>query len=260
MGILNLTPDSFHDGGRYNNVEDAIEQTGKMLEHGAKIIDVGAASSRPGAKEISEQEELERLIPILTKLVQEFPDSVFSIDTYRSNVAQAAIESGASIINDISGGMWDKNLLTVVAEFQVPYVLMHIVGKPKDMQKNPEYKNVTTDVAYYFSEKIAHLKELGIHDIILDPGFGFGKTVQHNYELLNHLDHFRMFELPILAGISRKSMIYKHLKIEPDDSLNGTTAIHMVALERGAKILRVHDVKEAKECIDLYEKVHQSAI
>ena len=257
MGILNLTPDSFHDGGRYNTKEKAQERTEQMLNEGAAIIDIGAASSRPGAREIDEQEEFDRIAPILEHLIEVFPESIYSVDTYRSEVADKAIKMGASIINDISGGSWDEGLLDVIAYHQVPYVLMHSGGKPIDMQVNPVYDHVVTEIGYFFSEKVIEIKEKGIHDIILDPGFGFGKTIDHNYELLNHLDHFKMFECPILAGISRKSMIYKHLSIESDESLNGTTALNMLALERGAKILRVHDVKEAKECIDLFTKVHE---
>lgn len=259
MGILNITPDSFHDGGKYNSKQEAIKRTSHMLDQGARIIDVGAASSRPGASEINEQEELDRLLPILIALAKEFPETVFSVDTFHSNVAREAIEKGASIINDISGGQWDQNMFDTIVELQVPYVLMHIVGKPKNMQEYPEYENVVTEVGYYFSEKLARLKELGVNDIIIDPGFGFGKSVSHNYDLLNNLDHFQMFELPILAGISRKSMIYKTLNVSAKDSLNGTTAINMVALERGAKILRVHDVKEAFECINLFERVHSNS-
>ncbi len=253
MGILNLTPDSFYDGGQFNVLDRALEQTEKMIYEGAFFIDLGACSTRPGAKEISEDEEKKRLYPILEKLIEKFPKQHFSIDTYRSSVAAGSLDRGASMINDISGGQFDSLMMKTVGKFNVPYVLMHILGTPKEMQKNPKYKNIVQEVLYYFSESVQNAYSNGINDVIIDPGFGFGKTLEHNFELLKNLDLFKSLELPILVGISRKSMIYKKLGISPDEALNGTTVLNTLALLKGVNILRVHDVKQTKESIDLLQ-------
>jgi len=248
MGILNLTPDSFFDGGRFNSEESAVRQTEKMIKEGAFFVDLGACSTRPGAGEISEDEEQKRLFPILEKLVNTFPEVYFSVDTYRSTVAAGSLDRGAAMINDISGGQFDSKMMETVGNYPAPYVLMHIVGSPQKMQENPQYQNVTQEVLYYFSEKVQLAYEKGINDVIIDPGFGFGKTLEHNYELFNNLDLLHSLQLPLLVGVSRKSMIYKKLGITPEEALNGTTALHSLALNKGAHILRVHDVKQAKEC------------
>lgn len=249
MGILNLTPDSFYDGGKYRNEDDILLQTEKMLVEGATFIDVGAYSSRPGAKHISEEEELQRIVPIIKKLVAKFPNIILSIDTFRSEVAKKCIAAGAAIINDISAGEMDSNMMKTVGVLGVPYIMMHIKGTPQNMQKNPEYANVTQEVLYYFSEKIALARSFGINDVIIDPGFGFGKTMEHNFQLLNELTLLKNIELPLLIGLSRKSMIYKTLDSNAQNALNGSTALHAISLAKGAAILRVHDVKEARECI-----------
>ena len=253
MGILNLTPDSFFDGGKYNSIDRAITQVEKMICDGAFFIDLGACSTKPGANQISEEEEKKRLYPILERLIKEFPKNHFSIDTYRASVAEGCLYKGASIINDISGGQFDRAMMETVGKFGAPYVIMHILGKPRDMQKNPAYKNLVQEILYYFSEKIQLAYSNGINDIIIDPGFGFGKTLEHNYELMKNLELFQTLELPLLVGVSRKSMIYKKLETTPDQALNGTTVLHTTAINKGANILRVHDVKEAKECIDLLQ-------
>lgn len=257
MGILNLTPDSFFDGGKYSNEEEIIRQTHKMIIDGAKIIDVGGYSTRPNAKEISEEEEIKRVIPVISLIKTKFPKAIISIDTFRSKVAKKAIESGASIINDISGGTIDTHMFNAVTELDVPYVLMHIKGTPQNMQNNPTYENVVEEVKEYFTTKINELNRLGIKNIILDLGFGFGKTVEHNYQLLNAIDEFKSFGLPILTGVSRKSMINKVLNTKPEEALNGTSVLNTIALMKGTKILRVHDVKEANECVKLVEKLNQ---
>jgi dihydropteroate synthase len=253
MGILNLTPDSFYDGGKFNAEDRALQQTEKMIREGAFFIDLGACSTKPGAKQISEDQEKKRLYPILEKLVKKFPEQHFSIDTYRSKIASDCIAIGASMINDISGGQFDPLMMKTIGKLNVPYVLMHILGTPKDMQKNPKYKNVVQEVLYYFSESVQRAYKSGINDVIIDPGFGFGKTLEHNYDLLKNLELFQNLELPILVGISRKSMIFKKLGISPNEALNGTTVINTIALSKGANILRVHDVKQTKESIDLLQ-------
>lgn len=255
MGILNVTPDSFYDGGNLSNQNDIIAKAGQMLRDGATILDIGGYSSKPGAKEVSEEEELIRVIPTIQLIVKEFPEAIISIDTFRSSVARESIRAGASIINDISAGELDSNMFTTVKELQVPYCLMHMQGNPQNMQNKPTYKNVVTEVFYSLADKVEKLKELGVNDILIDPGFGFGKTIEHNYEILNNLNHFSWLNLPILVGVSRKSMIHKVLNISPSEALNGTTALHSFALLGGANILRVHDVKEAKETIMLYTKL-----
>ena len=254
MGIINVTPDSFYDGGRNNSIETALTHVRKHLEEGAKVIDIGGYSSRPGADEVTEQEELNRTIPVIEAILIAFPDTIISIDTFRSNVAKKAIEAGAAIINDISAGDLDENMFSVVAEKQVPYILMHMQGTPETMQKNPNYKNIIQEITYYFSERINALRKKGVIDIIIDPGFGFGKTLEHNYEILGKLNKFQLLNAPILVGISRKSMIYKLLKVSTQESLNGTIAANIIALQNGATILRVHDVKEAAECAKLDNK------
>ncbi len=251
MGILNCTPDSFFDGGKYHNSASIINQAEKMLSEGATFIDVGAYSSRPGAKHISEEEELDRILPVIKLLISEFSSVLISVDTFRSKVASQCIHHGACIVNDISAGEMDANMFSTVAKLQVPYVMMHMQGTPQNMQQNPTYENVVTDLLYYFSKKIAKLHQLGVNDIITDVGFGFGKTTEHNYQLLTHLELFKNLETPLLAGLSRKGMLYKPLNITADAALNATTAANTVALLHGASILRVHDVKEAVEAVKI---------
>lgn len=258
MGILNITPDSFYDGGKYTSESAIIKQAEKILSGGAAILDVGAASTRPGAKEVSLEEEGRRILPILKLLFKEFPGAIISVDTWRAEIADKAIDAGASIINDISGGTFDHKMIPTIAKLGVPYILMHTKGTPGTMQINPSYTNLLKEIVYFFSEQICKLKSLGARDIILDPGFGFGKTLEHNYELMNKLDCFKVFNLPLLVGISRKSMIYKYLGCSPDEALNGTTTLNTIAVLNGAKILRVHDVKEAVETIKIIEKIRNS--
>jgi dihydropteroate synthase len=254
MGILNITPDSFYDGGKYKTIADLLRQVEKMIREGATFMDMGAYSSRPKAAHITEEDELHRLMPALESVLREFPEAMISIDTFRSPVAKKAIEAGACMINDISGGAMDDHMFQTVAELQVPYVIMHMVGTPKTMQQNTSYKNLTTDVIRYFSEKIFELRKLGVNDILIDPGFGFSKTLDQNYELLNNLDLLGSLELPILAGLSRKSMLYRLLNSSPENALNATTAANMIAMIKGARIIRVHDVKEGIEAIRIFEK------
>ncbi|MCC7506022.1 MAG: dihydropteroate synthase [Saprospiraceae bacterium] len=256
MGILNVTPDSFFDGGRHEDPDHAFRQAEKMIREGARIIDVGGASSRPGADTVPEEEELRRVVPLVSQLAAAFPEIVVSVDTWRASVAREAAAAGAGILNDISAGCMDDNLYPEVAKSGLPYVLMHMQGTPATMQQAPVYDDVVTEVLDFFIAETGRLRTLGVTDIVLDPGFGFGKTVEHNYRLLNHLSLFSSVTgLPVLAGLSRKSMICKVLKVNPAQALNGTTALHMVALQQGAKILRVHDVKEAVEVIRLWEAV-----
>jgi dihydropteroate synthase len=256
MGILNVTPDSFYDGGRYNNESDILLKVENMLNQGATFIDVGAYSSRPNAEHITEEEELLRIVPIIDLLTKSFPDILLSIDTFRSRVAKTCVESGACMINDISAGKMDENMLPTVAKLKVPYVMMHMRGTPQTMQKLTHYDHLIKDVLFYFSERIATAKKLGITDVIVDPGFGFAKTISQNFELLNNLDLLKILELPILVGLSRKSMIHKSLGISANEALNGTTVLNTVALQKGANILRVHDVKEAVECIKLLNLIN----
>jgi dihydropteroate synthase len=254
MGILNVTPDSFYDGGVYKSDVAILQQVEKMLSEGATFIDIGAYSSRPDAEHISETEELSRLLPIIQLLVKEFPSIILSIDTFRSKIAHEAIEAGGSLINDISGGNLDKNMFSTIAKLQVPYIMMHMVGTPQNMQSNVTYDDLLKDIILYFSKKIFELRQLGVNDLIIDPGFGFSKTLDQNFELLQKMQLLNTFKLPILAGLSRKSMLYKLLNTGVDKALNATTAANMIALNQGAAILRVHDVKEAKEAIMIYEK------
>lgn len=251
MGVLNLTPDSFYDGGKFQQEKLILKQTALMLNEGADIIDLGAVSTRPGAEMIDEKEELKRIMRPLQLLVKEFSEAIFSIDTYRSNVARECINSGAHIINDVSGGNMDDKMFDTVAELKVPYILMHMHGNPENMQQSPINMHIIELIHQYFTEKVQKLNELGVEDIILDPGFGFGKTLKCNYTILNNLETLRMNELPILGGISRKSMINKVINTNPSEALNGTTVLNTLALQHGANILRVHDVKEAREVIEI---------
>jgi len=251
MGILNITEDSFFDGGKYKTENKIINKCRKMLEEGAAIIDIGAQSSRPGAQVISAAEELIKLLPIIKLLKNRFPNIILSVDTYWAKVAEQCVKAGADIINDISAGELDGKMVDTIAKLQVPYIIMHMQGTPINMQKNPTYTNITTEIISYFQQKIKQLQAKGIHDIIIDPGFGFGKTLAHNYQLLNELEEFKQFGIPVLVGTSRKSMIYKLLDNSAEKALNGTSITNTIALQKGANILRVHDVKEALECIKI---------
>ncbi|MEN8776398.1 MAG: dihydropteroate synthase [Polaribacter sp.] len=255
MGILNITPDSFFDGGKYKNESDILQQTEKMLKEGATFIDVGAYSSRPGATHISEQEELQRIIPVINLLIKNFPEIIISVDTFRSNIAKETIDAGAAIVNDISGGKMDTQMFETVASLQVPYILMHMIGTPQNMQKKPVYNNVTQEIISFFAAEINKLHQLKLNDVIIDVGFGFGKTVAHNFEILKNLNLFKSLDAPILAGISRKSMLYKTLDITTQEALNATTSANTIALLNGATILRVHDVKEAVEAVKIVNQV-----
>lgn len=255
MGILNITPDSFYDGGKYTRKYDIIKRVDEMLHQGATIIDVGAASSRPGAPLISPDKELKRLVPVLEIITKHFPEAILSVDTYNAKVAKESVSMGAAMINDISAGNLDAKMLETVSELKVPYVLMHMQGKPETMQNHPQYQDPVKEISAFFAEKLNILLQLGIHDVMLDPGFGFGKTLEDNYRILDHLEYFQMFELPVIAGFSRKSMINKVLATQPADALNGTSVLNTMALERGADILRVHDIREAVQCIKLVEKI-----
>ncbi len=261
MGILNVTPDSFYNGGKFRTRKEILKKTEQMIEEGASIIDVGAYSSRPGAEHISVEAEIQRLSIALAAIRANFSDVIVSADTSRSAVAIMAVKDyEVDIINDISAGSADKNMFDTIAELNVPYVMMHIKGTPQNMQNNPTYDNVVEEIIKYFSEKIQKAKLSGICDIIIDPGFGFGKTLEHNYQILNRLDDFKIFELPILVGLSRKSMIYKALGTTPVEALNGTTVLNTIAIMNGADILRVHDVKEAAETIKLCSLYHESQL
>ncbi len=251
MGILNLTPDSFFDGGRFNKPHQALDRVGTMYSQGMTILDLGAASSRPGSPLIDPQEEQRRLLPIVQLIQQHFPELILSVDTYWSDTAIKAIDAGAHMINDISAGEIDPKMHQTIASLQVPYIMMHMKGTPENMQRNPAYQDVVKEVISFFSKKIHQLKSLGVHDLVVDPGFGFGKDLEHNYQLLRGLEYFHMLEVPILIGVSRKSMINKVLSTEPHEALNGTTVVHTLALQKGVHILRVHDVKEAAEAIKI---------
>lgn len=257
MAILNITPDSFYNKSRVGNIDEALRNAEKFIEAGAKFIDVGAYSSRPGAADVSEGEEIERLVPIVQAINEAFPETLISVDTFRAKVAEAGIQAGAHIINDIAGGNLDEKMFGTIAKLQVPYIMMHMKGTPQNMQDNPSYENVTKEVFCYFSEKIKTLNHLGVKDVILDPGFGFAKTLDHNYELLKNMQMLNFFELPLLVGFSRKSMITKALNIKTEDALNGTTVLNTIALTKGANILRVHDVKEAVECVELVNRLER---
>ena len=252
MGIINITPDSFYSGSRFTNETDIIRQVEKMINEEVDIIDIGAQSTRPGAQQLSVDEELKRLIPVIELLHKNFAGLIISVDTFNSYVAKESVAAGACMINDIGGGNFDEDMLSTVAKLKVPYVCMHIKGTPQTMQKSPEYENVTKEVFDFFIERTDACKKAGINDVIIDPGFGFGKNKKHNFELLKNLSVFEMLERPVLTGISRKSTIYKTLGITVDEALNGTTVLHTIALMNGANILRVHDVKEAREAIKLF--------
>ncbi|MGB3073974.1 MAG: dihydropteroate synthase [Chitinophagales bacterium] len=260
MGIINVTPDSFYDGGKWEDEKSLLIRAEKMLQEGASVLDVGGMSTKPGAVTVSEEEELRRVIPAIHAINKQFPEAIISVDTWRSNVLKTAVEHGACIANDISGGTLDINLWKIVAEMKLPYLLMHMQGKPDNMQLNPQYENAVQEIFDWLKIKILQLNDLGIHDIIIDPGFGFGKSVEHNFQLLRELAAFRLFGLPILAGVSRKSMICKVLKVNPDKALTGTTVLNTIALLNGASILRVHDVREAKEAIQLIQQLHAAAV
>lgn len=253
MGIVNVTPDSFYDGGKFTNESELLAHVEKMVNEGASILDIGAVSTRPGSQMVSTKAELERLLPAATAIRSHFPEMPLSVDTFRSWVAVRIIdEIGPVMINDISGGSLDSKMFETVARMKVPYVLSHMQGTPLNMQENPQYNNVVKDIAAFFSDKVKRLTKLGAEDILLDPGFGFGKTLDHNYELLNRLDAFKVFQLPVLVGLSRKSMIWKSLDITAGEALNGTTVANTMALLGGADILRVHDVKEAVEAVKIF--------
>ena len=253
MGILNYTEDSFYDGGRYTSEKNIIERAGQLLEEGADIIDIGTVSTRPGAMDVDETTERSRIRQAVKIILEHFPETFISIDTWRASVAQIAIDEGAAMINDISGGTFDEAMIPTVAKAKVPYCLMHSPAKPEVMQHHTQYENLTGDILRFFGAQVNKLKELGANDIILDPGFGFGKTLEQNYFLMRNLSAFTCFNLPVLVGISRKSMIYKLLETDAQHALNGTTTLNTIALLNGAKILRVHDAREAKECIKIVE-------
>lgn len=258
MGILNVTPDSFYDGGKFTDRTAILRQARKMLQDGVDIIDIGGQSTRPNAKPLSAKSELKRVLPAIQSVLDRFPQAMLSIDTWFADVAGRCIEEGVAMVNDVSAGSMDKNMFKTVGGMGVPYVLMHMKGNPQNMQQSPRYRNVTLEVTEFLAKKISRLRQAGVVDIIVDPGFGFGKTVSHNFELLNHLSDLRTTGCPLLAGLSRKSMIYKSLNIKPIKALNGTTALNMAALIQGASILRVHDVKEAKEVCLLFEELRKS--
>jgi len=253
MGIINLTPDSFYAGSRKPTVEDALQQAEKMLDEGATFLDLGAYSSRPGAEDISIQEETDRLLPVVEAMVKEFKDAILSIDTFRSPVAEAAIKAGAHMINDISGGQLDDNMFETVARLQVPYILMHMKGTPKTMVQEAKYDDVFNEVLSYFAQRYEKLRAMGVHDVIIDPGFGFAKTPEQGYELMSKMQGFDMLQLPVMVGVSRKRMIYGKLGNTAAEALNGTTVLNTIALTKGANILRVHDVKEAVEAVKIWE-------
>ncbi|NLT04196.1 MAG: dihydropteroate synthase [Bacteroidales bacterium] len=261
MGILNVTPDSFFSTSRYMSEEGILRRAGEMIDEGVDIIDVGGCSTRPGIDLVSEEEELLRIRLALHLIRKRWPDIPLSIDTFRASVAASAVsEYGVDIINDVSGGTMDKAMFSTVAALKVPYILMHMKGTPTTMQKNPHYDDLMVEIARYFSQKIQQLRQLGVNDIILDPGFGFGKTVEHNYELLRRLTDFQVFDVPLLVGVSRKSMIYKPLNKTPDESLHGTIVLNTLALSKGAHILRVHDVAAARECVQLVQTCQNAGL
>ena len=258
MGILNITPDSFYDGGKYKNESDILHQVERMLNEGATFIDVGAYSSRPGAAHISEDEELQRIAPVIELLTQNFPEIIISVDTFRSKIAEESVDLGAAIINDISGGKMDEKMFATIGKLQVPYIVMHMLGTPQTMQKDPVYENAITEITSFFAEQLFKLRALQVNDIIIDMGFGFGKTIDHNFEILQNLSLFKHLDVPILTGVSRKSMLYKTLDITAKEALNATTVANTIALLNGSNILRVHDVKEAVEAIKIVERTIKS--
>ena len=256
MGILNVTPNSFYDGGKYKNESEILSQVEKMLVDGASFIDIGAYSSKPNAEFVSEQEEISRIIPVIDLVLKHFPDTMLSIDTFRNEVAKVAIENGAAIINDISAGNLDDKMLEVIGKYNVPYIMMHMRGNPQTMQTLTNYEDIVKEMLFYFSERVAKARTFGINDLTLDPGFGFAKTIDQNYEVFQKMELFKMLELPLLVGISRKSMIYKTLDSTIEKAMNGTTVLNTLALTKGANIIRVHDVKEAAECVTLFNKIN----
>lgn len=255
MGILNITPNSFYDGGKYSIENNAISQVEKMLNEGATFIDIGAYSSKPNAEFVSEKEELNRIIPVVKAILKEFPKAILSIDTFRSTVAQECINHGAALINDISAGNLDDKMMEVISKYNVPYIMMHLRGTPQTMQDQTNYEHLIKEMITYFSDKISKARSIGINDLIIDPGFGFAKNTNQNFEILSNLELFKILELPIVSGVSRKSMIYKTLEVSPQEALNGTTVLNTIAISKGATILRVHDVKEAMECVKLCSKL-----
>ncbi|CAH0335585.1 Dihydropteroate synthase [Flavobacterium sp. CECT 9288] len=256
MGVLNVTPNSFFDGGKYKNESDILSQVEKMRIEGASFIDIGAYSSKPNAEFVSEKEEISRVVPVVDLVLKHFPDTILSIDTFRSEVARATLENGAALINDISAGNLDTKMLETIAKYNVPYIMMHMRGNPQTMQTLTDYHDIVKEMMFYFSEKVAFARSLGINDIIVDPGFGFAKTTAQNFDVFSKLELFSSLNVPLLVGVSRKSMIYKTLNTTAQDALNGTTVMNTLALTKGAKILRVHDVKEAMECVTLYNKLN----
>lgn len=251
MGIINTTPDSFYSNSQQHTTDAAVNKAKQMLAEGAAILDIGGQTTKPGSEEVGIAEEIKRVVPVIEKIIQQFPDTIISIDTYHAAVAEAAVQAGASIVNDVSGGLMDNAMLSTVAKLKVPYICMHMQGTPQTMQQNPVYKNVTKEVIEFFIERIETCRLADIHDVIVDPGIGFGKTIAHNFQLIKELHAFSLLQKPILLGVSRKSTIYKTLGITADEALNGTTVLNTIGLQNGANILRVHDVKEAVECIKL---------
>ena len=256
MGILNVTPDSFYAGNRGTTEESIVKRLHQIMDEGASIVDIGAYSTRPGADEVSMEEEMSRLRTGLELIRKHRPEAIVSVDTFRADVAKMCVEEyGVALINDISAGQMDEQMFPTIARLGIPYIIMHMKGTPKDMQIAPQYEHLLKEIFYFFSEKVQELRDLGVKDIILDPGFGFGKTLEHNYQLMNHLEEFKLFELPVLVGVSRKSMIYKLLETTPEEALNGTSILNTIALQKGAHILRVHDVKEAVEAKRIVQKM-----
>jgi dihydropteroate synthase len=260
MGIINVTPDSFFDGGKYKTEKKVLKRAEEILSQGGSVIDIGAVSTQPGKEGISTKEEIDRLLPAVKAIKKEFPDAHVSIDTYRSWVALKIIEDcGACIVNDVTGGNFDDHMFETIGKLGVPYILMHMLGTPLKMQESPEYEDIIRDISLFFTERVKQLTKAGVKDVIIDPGFGFGKTLEHNYELLNRLDSFKVFQLPLLVGVSRKSMIYKLLKTNPDEALNGTSVVNTLALMGGTDILRVHDVREAVEAVRILNMVRSTS-
>lgn len=260
MGIINVTPDSFFDGGKYKTEKKVLKRAEEILAHGGSIIDIGAVSTQPGKEGISTKDEIDRLLPAVKAVKKEFPEAAVSIDTYRSWVALKIIEDcGPCIVNDVTGGNFDDHMFETIGKLGVPYILMHMLGTPLKMQENPEYEDIIRDISLFFTERVKQLTKAGVKDVIIDPGFGFGKTLDHNYELLNRLDSFKVFQLPLLVGMSRKSMIYKLLATNPDEALNGTSVVNTLALMGGADILRVHDVREAVEAVRILKRIRSTS-
>lgn len=259
MGIINATPDSFFSESRTSAIDDVLKKAEQMLSEGADILDIGGQSTRPGAERISVEEEKDRVLPAIKAISDAFPKSIIGVDTFYSEVAREAVSNGAAIVNDVSAGSIDPNMFETVSDLKVPYILMHMQGEPGTMQDSPQYDRVVVDIIQHLAAKLLELKKRGVHDVAIDPGFGFGKTNTHNYKLLNELSRFKILDAPILAGVSRKGMIWKTLGVKPEEALNGTTAAHMIALMHGADILRVHDVKEAKETVQIYNTLIASA-